>query len=81
MMYGQGGLGTSFKTARAHDADFGVLENHQNQFLERLWNGVREGPREKRRSDDVRAEGVASPCRVKAPDTGYALDHGGRAGL
>ena len=57
MMYGQGGLGTSFKTARAHDADFGVLENHQNQFWSGCGMGVREGPREKRRSDDVRAGG------------------------
>ena len=54
--------------------------------LERSRDGVREGPGEKRRSDDARASGVggigATPCRAKALEwTGSALDHGGVAGF
>ena len=52
------------------------------RILERSWDGVREGPGEKRRSHDARASGVGgSPCRAKALDTCSALDHGSRAGL
>ena len=54
--------------------------------MERSRDGVREGPGEKRRSDDARASGVgaigAAPYRAKALEwTGSALDHGGVAGL
>ena len=54
--------------------------------LERSRDGVREGPGEKRRSDDARASGVgaggATRCRAKALGwTGSALDHGGVAGF
>ena len=56
------------------------------RVLERSRDGVREGPGEKRRSDDARASGVggggATPCRAKALGwTGSALDHGGVAGF
>ena len=51
-----------------------------------FWSGLREGPGEKRRSDDARARGVggggATRCRAKALGwTGSALDHGGVAGF
>ena len=56
------------------------------RVLERSRDGVREGPGEKRRSDDARAWGVgaggATRCRAKALGwTGSALDHGGVAGF
>ena len=56
------------------------------RVLERSRDGVREGPGEKRRSDDARAPGVgaggATACRAKALGwTGSALDHGGVAGF
>ena len=56
------------------------------RVLERSRDGVREGPGEKRRSDDARASGVggagATPFRAKALEwTGSALDHGGVAGF
>ena len=56
------------------------------EFWSGLGDGVREGPGEKRRSDDARAPGVggigATPCRAKALEwTGSALDHGGVAGF
>ena len=56
------------------------------RVLERSRDGVREGPGEKRRSDDARAPGVgaigATRCRAKALErTGSALDHGGVAGF
>ena len=56
------------------------------RVLERSRDGVREGPGEKRRSDDARASGVggigATPCRGKPlGGTGSALDHGGVAGF
>ena len=54
--------------------------------LERSRDGVREGPGEKRRSDDAPARGVgapgATPYRGKPlGGTGSALDHGGVAGF
>ena len=56
------------------------------RVLERSWDGVREGPGEKRRSDDARALGVggigATPCKGKPlRGTGSALGHGGVAGF
>ena len=56
------------------------------RVLERSRDGVREGPGEKRRSDDARAPGVgaggATRRRAKALErTGSALDHGGVAGF
>ena len=58
----------------------------RERVLERSRDGVREGPGEKRRSDDARAPGVdgigATRCRAKALGrTGSALDHGGVAGF
>ena len=58
----------------------------RERVLERSRDGVREGPGEKRRSDDARAPGVgaigATPYRAKALGwTGSALDHGGVAGF
>ena len=58
----------------------------RERVLERSRDGVREGPGEKRRSDDARAPGVggigATRCRAKALErTGSALDHGGVAGF
>ena len=58
----------------------------RERVLERSRDGVREGPGEKRRSDDARARGVggggATRCRAKALGwTGSALDHGGVAGF
>ena len=58
----------------------------RERVLERSRDGVREGPGEKRRSDDARAPGVggigATPCRGKPLEwTGSALDHGGVAGF
>ena len=70
------GLEASFQTARAHDADFGGSWDPQNaskippcrgdsllervRILARSRDGVREGPGEKRRSDDARAGGSAA---------------------
>ena len=94
--------GLVFKTARAHDAHLGGSWGPKNaskippccgdsllereRVLERSRDGVREGPGEKRRSDDARAPGVggigATRCRAKALErTGSALDHGGVAGF
>ena len=63
----------------------GSLLEHM-RTLERSWDGVREGPGEKRRSDDAPEKKVggigATPYRGKPlGGTGSALDHGGRAGL
>ena len=60
----------------------GDLLLERERVMERSRDGVREGPGEKRRSDDARAPGVgaigATRCRAKALErTGSALDHGG----